>query len=80
MILFPTATNDLLGSEKWGLGPTGVVLKQSGPWTYGMLFNHIWDVAGDDKRADINNTFLQPFISYTTPTAWTYALQTESTI
>lgn len=79
VILFPTATNDLLGSEKWGLGPTGLVLKQSGPFTYGMLFNHIWDVAGDDKRADINNTFLQPFVSYTTPTAWTYSLQTEST-
>ncbi len=79
VILFPTATNDLLGSEKWGLGPTGLVLKQSGPFTYGMLFNHIWDVAGDDKRADISNTFLQPFVSYTTPTAWTYSLQTEST-
>jgi hypothetical protein len=79
VILFPTATNDLLGSEKWGLGPTGLILKQSGPFTYGMLFNHIWDVAGDDNRADISNTFLQPFVSYTTPTAWTYALQTEST-
>jgi len=58
VILFPTATDDLLGSEKWGLGPTGVVLKQSGPLTYGMLANHIWDVAGEDDRADINNTFL----------------------
>jgi hypothetical protein len=79
VFLFPTATDDLLGSEKWGFGPTGVLLKQSGPWTYGILFNHIWDVAGDDDRADINNTFLQPFVSYTTPTAWTYSLQTEST-
>jgi hypothetical protein len=79
VFLFPTATDDLLGSKKWGLGPTGVLLKQSGPWTYGMLFNHIWDVAGDDDRADINNTFFQPFVSYTTPTAWTFTLQTEST-
>ncbi|MCZ6672688.1 MAG: transporter, partial [Verrucomicrobia bacterium] len=36
-ILFPTATDDLLGSEKWALGPTGLLLKQAGPWTYGML-------------------------------------------
>jgi hypothetical protein len=79
VFLFPTAANDLLGSEKWGLGPTGVVLTQKGPWTYGVLANHIWDVAGDDDRADINNTFLQPFSSYTTPTAWTFSLQTEST-
>ena len=41
VFLFPTATDDLLGSEKWGTGPTGVVLKQDGPWTYGMLANHI---------------------------------------
>jgi len=79
VLLFPAATDDLLGGEKWGLGPTGVVLTQKGPWTYGILANHIWDVAGEDNRADINNTFLQPFVSYTTPTAWTYTLQTEST-
>lgn len=74
----PTATDDLLGSEKWGLGPTAVVLTQSGPWTVGALTNHIWSVAGDDDRDDISNTFLQPFIAYTTPTAWTYTLNTES--
>ena len=79
VLLFPTASDELLGSEKWGLGPTGVVLTQKGPWTFGILANHIWDVAGDNDRADISNTFLQPFVSYTTPTAWTFSLQTEST-
>ena len=33
---------------------------------------------GDDDHGDINRTFLQPFLSYTTPTAWTYTLQSES--
>jgi hypothetical protein len=75
----PTATDELLGSEKWGLGPTAVVLKQSGQWTYGALANHIWSVAGDDNRADISTTFLQPFASYTTKDAITFALNTEST-
>src|SRR5688572_19920508 len=42
VFLLPTGTDPLLGGEKWGAGPTGVVLKQSGPWTYGMLANHIW--------------------------------------
>ncbi|CAN7721575.1 transporter [Phyllobacterium sp. LjRoot231] len=77
--LLPTATDDLLGGEKWGAGPTAVVLKQSGPWTYGALANHIWSFAGDDDSEDVNSTFLQPFISYTTPKAWTFALNTEST-
>jgi len=78
-MLLPTATDDLLGSEKWTLGPAGVVLVQKGPWTYGILANHTWDVAGDDDRADINNTFLQPFASYNFPGGWTLSLQTEST-
>ena len=79
VFLFPTATDDLLGGEKWGAGPTIVALKQDGPWTYGMLANHIWSFAGDEDRNDISNTFLQPFLSYTTPDAWTFALNTEST-
>ena len=56
-----------------------VALKQDGPWTYGMLANHLWSFAGNDRRGDISATFLQPFLSYTTPTAWSVALNTEST-
>ncbi len=79
IFLLPTASNDLLGSEKWGVGPTIVGLKQDGPWTYGMLANHIWSVGGNNNRANISSTFIQPFASYTTPDAWTFAVQTEST-
>ena len=75
--LLPTTTNDLLGGDQWGIGPTGVALKQSGPWTYGGLANHIWSFAEDDN-AKISNTFIQPFLTYVTPSAVTYALNTES--
>ncbi len=77
-IAIPTGTDDLLGSGKLGLGPTGVALVQSGPWTYGALTNHIWSVAGEGGRDDVNATFVQPFLVYTTPTAWSFILQTES--
>lgn len=76
--LLPTGSEPELTARKWGLGPTGVVLKQDGHWTYGALANHIWSVAGSDNRPDLSSTFLQPFLSYTTPTAWTYTLNTES--
>jgi hypothetical protein len=79
VVLLPTATDDLLGSGKWGAGPTAVVLTQRGPWTVGALANHIWSFAGDDDRSNISSTFLQPFVSYTTPEAWTFTLNTEST-
>ncbi|MGD9387423.1 MAG: transporter [Gammaproteobacteria bacterium] len=78
-LLLPTASEDVLGSEKWGIGPTGVALKQEGPWTYGVLANHVWSFAGDSDRASYNRSFLQPFLTYTTATATSFTLQTEST-
>jgi hypothetical protein len=78
-MLFPTAGDSLLGSGKYAAGPTGVVLWQANGWTYGMLANHLWSYAGDNNRSNVNNTFLQPFVSYTTKDAWTFTLNTEST-
>jgi hypothetical protein len=79
VFLIPTGTDALLTAGKLGLGPTGVVLKQEGPWTFGMLFNHVWSVAGWESRPHVSNTFLQPFMAYTTQDAWTFTLNTEST-
>jgi hypothetical protein len=75
----PTNTDDLLGPDKWGAGPTAVGLWQGHGWTIGMLANQIWSFAGDSNAADINATYLQPFVSYTTADAWTFTLNTEST-
>jgi hypothetical protein len=77
VFLLPTATDSLLGGEKWGAGPAAIGLVLKGPWTIGILANHIWSFAGDDDRPDINNTFMQPFAAYTWPSAWTASLQTE---
>ena len=62
--LVPTATDDLLGTKKFGIGPTALVLQQKKGWTYGALVNQIWSVAGDETRADLNQMFLQPFLVY----------------
>jgi hypothetical protein len=79
VFLLPPASEDTLGAEKWGVGPTAVALKQANGWTYGALANHLWSVAGDDDRADVNATFMQPFLAYTLPTYTTLSLNTEST-
>jgi hypothetical protein len=79
VMLYPSATDSLLGTERWGAGPTFLVLKQVGGWTYGALLNHIWSYAGDDHRDYVSSTFVQPFISYTTKTKTTFGLNTEST-
>jgi hypothetical protein len=77
--LWPTSTDDALGVGKVGAGPTALVLKQEHGWTYGALVNHIWSYAGQGSTADVNATFLQPFLSYTTKTFTTLGLNTEST-
>jgi hypothetical protein len=77
--LWPTATEPALGSHKWGAGPTGLLLKQEGGWTVGMLANHIWSYGGEREYPGVNNTFLQPFLSYTWPDTTNLGLNTEST-
>ena len=60
-------------------GPTGVVVWQGSGWTVGILAWHNWSFAGDADRADVDETFLQPVIAYTTSRAWTFTLQGEDT-
>ncbi len=64
VLLIPTGTNDFLTTEKFGIGPTVVVLKQTGGWTYGALWNQIWSVAGDSSRQDLSQMFVNPFLTY----------------
>jgi hypothetical protein len=76
---YPTNTDNLLGPDKWGVGPTFVALVQPGGWTIGILVNQIWSVGGDSSEQNISSLFLQPFIVYTTKTHTSFALNTEST-
>ena len=73
---YPTATESQLGAGKWGAGPTIVALQQSHGFTYGVLANQIWSFAGQDNRQNINSTFLQPFVSFTTKSFTTFSLNT----
>ena len=79
VISFPSTSEPTLGTGKWSVGPTLVVLKQKGPWTVGALINQIWSVAGSDERQDVNQMFLQPFAAYNTKSLWTITLQSETT-
>ena len=63
-MLLPTATDSALGTEKFGVRPSVVVLTQPGKWTLGALFNHLWSTSGANDREDVNQTFLQPFANY----------------
>jgi hypothetical protein len=79
-LMLPTATDRLLGSEKWSIGPTAVVLKQTqSGWTYGALVNHLWSVAGNGNRGNVDATFMQPFLAKGLGKGRTVTVNIEST-
>ena len=64
IFLVPTATDKFLGTEKLGVGPTAIILKQQNGWTYGALVNQIWSVVGNRDRNDVSQMFVEPFFVY----------------
>ncbi len=69
-ITAPTASDPILGTEKWSAGPTLVALVQPGPWTIGILARHLWSFAGASDRSNVNQTVLQPFVNYKLDQGW----------
>ncbi len=79
VIMVPTATDAALGSEKFGIGPSVVLLSQPGKFTIGILFNQIWSVSGANDRPDVNQTFLQPFTNYNLGAGLSVGVSVEAT-
>lgn len=76
--VFLIPTHSAVSADQFAAGITGVVLKQTGHWTYGALANQLWSVGSTSGGTRISSAFFQPFVSYSTPTAWTFALNTEA--
>lgn len=68
----PTASNKLLGSNVWGLGPTFVVVKLAGPIVAGGLVNNVFSLGGTSGSGGTRyNQFLfQPFFNYNFKGGW----------
>lgn len=77
VLLLPTASDDFLGADQFGIGPTAVALKQAGSLTIGFLINHVWSISGNEDRSDVNNTFLQPFFAKNFNGGYALTVQTE---
>jgi hypothetical protein len=79
VISLPSTSVPTLGTEKWSAGPTAVVLKQTGPWTVGALWNQVWSFSGNAARDDVNQMFLQPFMAYQATPTITLSVSSETT-
>lgn len=64
VFLFPTATSDALGADKWGIGASLIGEYNYQNWLAGLLINNTWSIAGLDHRKDINQFTLQPYVNY----------------
>ena len=65
--IFPTASEDEVGQEKWQAGPTALLAHLApdvGGFNVGIFVQHWWSYAGEDDRADTSLTDLQYFIQY----------------
>jgi hypothetical protein len=69
-VLLPTATDTVLGTGKWSLGPAAVGLVTEGPIVAGGLVSQLWSFAGDSDRADVSLFTFQPFFNYNFEGGW----------
>jgi hypothetical protein len=70
ILSLPTATNDLIRTGQWGLGPAGVAVWARGNWVLGLLANNVWKVAGSDRHPKINTLTVQPFVNFNFTHGW----------
>lgn len=69
-LLIPTATDDALGSGRWGLGPSFALLSEPAWGSVGVLVQNIWSLPGNNKRSSVNQMQLQPMFSYNLSQEW----------
>ena len=69
-LVLPTATDEMIGTEKWSAGPAVAGIYMNGPWVVGAVVQNLWSFAGDDDREDVNAMTLRPIINYNLPNGW----------
>jgi hypothetical protein len=77
--LVPTATEKFLGTEKFGVGPSVLVMHQGKGLSVGFIANQIWSVAGNEDRADFNSFYTQIFMSHSYKSGASLGINAEIT-
>ena len=62
--MFPTATDEALGTEKWAVGPSVLGFYVGKKWIIGGVVQHWWSYAGKGDRDAVNLTDLQYVVRY----------------
>lgn len=67
ILQLPTASDDALGTQTFGLGPSAVIVKMEKQWVYGGLFNYVHSVGEEPNGVETSKLFIQPFANYNLP-------------
>jgi hypothetical protein len=70
VMLFPTATNDQLGAEKWAAGPAAGFVARNQKLLWGVFNQNLFTIAGNNDREGVDVSIIQPIISYSLPDKW----------
>ena len=81
MLYYP-ATNSILGTTKWGSGPSVAFLHEdAGPWVLGIVANNIWSFSGGSSGSSnrTNQMLLNPIIGFHLADGWALSSSPEIT-
>ena len=67
---FPTASSSELGSGRWSAGPTAALVYSEGPWLNAIHSDQLMSFAGNRERGSVNQTYIEPMISYNLESGW----------
>ncbi len=72
--MFPTASDDFFGSEKFSIGPAVILVFLGEKWKLGFIAQHWWSVAGESDRPDVSTSNIQYLIYYELPKLWSIGM------
>jgi hypothetical protein len=61
VLIFPTASEDSLGSEKYSAGPVVMMVGFTKKYSLGAMLDQVWSYAGNNNRDNISRTQFQIF-------------------
>ncbi len=67
---FPSASSSELGTGQWSAGPTAALVYSEGPWLNAILAYQLMSFSGNRARGSVNQTYIEPIISYNFDSGW----------
>ena len=68
--VWPTASDDKLGTDKFPIGPSVVLVYQDPKFIAASVIMAWWSVAGDSDAPDVGTFYWQPIFNYFLPNKW----------